>query len=122
MTEELLPHSIKQPIPAIFEAWDLLNRAVDAHLAGDTKSAEELFREADMPEVWHWVNPAWGPSPRDLALNVKVWHPVGDTRAVPKSARLTPRHPSLSVKAAVRARDGYRCRYCGIPVVGAEIR
>ena len=108
MTEELLPHSIKQPIPAIFEAWDLLNRAVDAHLAGDTKSAEELFREADMPEVWHWVNPAWGPSPRDLALNVKVWHAVGDTRAVPKSARraaasrMSPRHPRAPPRSSIR--------------------
>ena len=24
--------------------------------------AENLFRRASMPEVWHWTKPAWGPS------------------------------------------------------------
>jgi 5-methylcytosine-specific restriction endonuclease McrA len=75
-----------------------------------------------MPEVWHWVNPAWGPSRRDLALNVKVLKPNGDTQKLLKSERPVPRLATPKVKAAVRARDGYRCRYCGIPVVDADIR
>jgi hypothetical protein len=34
-----------------------------AHLNGDRRDADALFREANMAEVWHWTNPAQGPSP-----------------------------------------------------------
>lgn len=81
---EPLRHSIKEPIPAIFQAWELLSSAADAHLKGDRAAAEALFLKANLSEVWHWVNPAWGPSPRALRLNVKVWKPIGDTQTVPE--------------------------------------
>ena len=61
--------SIKEPIPAIFEAWELLSSAADAHLIGDHVAAEDLFRKANLSEVWHSTNPAWGPSPRMIGLN-----------------------------------------------------
>jgi 5-methylcytosine-specific restriction endonuclease McrA len=116
-----LRHSIKEPIPAIIRAWELLSRAADAHISGNHAAAEALFRDANLSEVWHWTNPAWGPSPHVIRLNVRVWKPDGDTRTVPKTER-DRRHPNPATEAAVLARDGYRCRYCGIPVVDASIR
>jgi 5-methylcytosine-specific restriction endonuclease McrA len=115
--------SIKEPIPVIFQAWELLSGAADAHLNGNPAAADALFRQASLPEVWNWTNPAW----EWPHLNVRVPKPDGDTRAVPemerdpvRDLRRDPR--AAAVRAAVLARDGYRCRYCGIPVVDADIR
>lgn len=119
---EPLRRCIKEPIPAIFQVWELLSKAADAHLHGDHAAAEVLFRNANLSDVWHWTNPAWGPSPRVISLNVRFWKPDGDTRMVPKAERDPQRAPAPVVKATVLARDGYRCRYCGIPVVDADIR
>lgn len=114
--------SIKEPIPAIFEAWALLSEAADAHLAGKTDRAEYLFRQANIPEVWYWTNPAWGRPD----LNIRIRKPTGDTHDVPKAERDLRRdirhRDATSIRAAVLARDGYRCRYCGIPVIDADIR
>lgn len=113
-----LRNCLKEPIAAIFQAWDLLSSAVDAHIHGDRTSAEALFRQADMPEVWNWVNPGW----IKPQLFVLVAKPDDDTVELPAVERHSSRNPSKAVKAAVLARDGYRCRYCGIPVVDANIR
>jgi hypothetical protein len=32
------------------------------------------------------------------------------------------RHPDASIRAELHVRDGYSCRFCGIPVIRAEIR
>jgi 5-methylcytosine-specific restriction endonuclease McrA len=113
-----MKRSIKEPIPEIFHTWDFLNQAVDAHLAGDGPRAEVLFRMADMRAVWEWVNPAWT-RPK---LNVVDFTPSDDTQTVPKDLRDPDRNIVLAIKTAVLQRDGYRCRYCGIPVVPAAIR
>lgn len=115
---EPLRHSIKEPIPAILEAWELLSSAVEAHLQGKQADADALFRQADLPEVWSWVNPAW----EKPEINVRVPKPDADTQWMPKAERDPVRNVRRAVKATVLARDGYRCRYCGIPVVDAEIR
>lgn len=120
MTSAVVPprHFIKQPIPAIYEVCELLSAAADAHLNGEREVAQALFCRADMREIWNWINPDW----EKPHLNVRNRRPEGDTQEIPKSMRDPVRHPPLHVKVAVLARDGYRCRYCGIPVIHADIR
>lgn len=110
--------SIREPIQPIFQAWADLNAAVDAHLAGNIAKADYHFRQADNRDVWHWVNPAW----EKPHLNVIDFNPVGDTVKLEKSRRHPVREFPPDIKAQLLARDGHRCRYCGIPVVSADIR
>lgn len=110
--------SIKAPIPEIDVMCRNLGLAVDAHLASRPEEADAYFRAADCPEVWGWVNPAWSRA----ELNVRVRKTEGDTRPVALALRDPLRHPDPVVRTEVLARDGHRCRYCGIPVVSADIR
>jgi len=113
-----MKRSIKEPIPEIFQSWDFMSQAVNAHLEGDRELAENFFRKAEIRAVWDWLNPGW--SRPDL--NVVVPRPEGDTQVVPKQLRDPDRNIVHAIRSAVLQRDGYRCRYCGIPVVHAEIR
>ena len=119
---------LKEPIPEIFEAWDAMSAAVDAHIAGDRNRAAQLFGEgangglkgANGLRIWHWLNPAWTLDVDDKK-HIMDAAPRGDTSWVPKECR-DRKYIRTDVKRAVLDRDGYRCRYCGIPVVDAEIR
>ena len=110
--------SIREPIPEIFEAWYLLSAAADAHLHGQYAAARALFARANMPEVYDW---AWADWQRP-SLNIRVPKPENDTVWISKADRDPVRAPTKAMKQQVLARDGYCCRYCGIPVIDADIR
>ena len=113
-----MKHCIKDPVPALFAARDNLATAVDAHLSGDVETARRKFKAADTLAVFFWLNPCW----YDVEKNVVLAHPAGDTFVVPKEQRDRDRTIAAAVKAKVLARDGRRCRYCGLPVIAAGIR
>ena len=71
-----------------------------------------------MTAVWEWLNPGW----TRIDLNVVVPAPPEDTQTISKDLRDPDRNIAPAIKSAVLQRDGYRCRYCGIPVVYADIR
>lgn len=110
--------SIKEPIPAIFDMCNSLSAAVDAHLAGDMVAAAKLFLAADCPMVWEWG----GPSSYYVSKNVRVKNPEGDICRLPSRNRSAADKPDPDMQATLLRRDGYRCRYCGIPVVSAGVR
>lgn len=114
----LTKRSIKYPIYEIWAAWSALSQAADAHIAGDHEAAERLFRKSDCKSVWGWLNPAWV----DVDKNVIDWKPENDTKWVNKTERDPFRTIPSHVKKDVLNRDGYQCRYCGLPVISADIR
>ncbi len=105
-----------------------MSAAVDAHIKGDWELASQLFgkegkrKGANGLRIWHWLNPGWTLDVDD-GKHIVDSRPLNDTKPVPKEERdgKSSNMPA-SVKQAVLNRDGYRCRYCGIPVVDAEIR
>lgn len=109
---------LKEPTKELWDAWDALSEAVDAHLSGQTTLADRLFRNANTRPVWDWINPLW----TRPFLSVVCRKPPNDTILLPKDQRDPQRDPTPSTKNAVLKRDGYCCRYCGAPVVDAKIR
>lgn len=109
---------IKEPIPELYDAYGALQNAIDAHLAGGISEAAEHFKLANCPVVWTWLNTAWV----GVTQHVVTLRPLGDTRKIPSAERDPDRNIAKNVKQMVLARDGYRCRYCSLPVVHADIR
>ena len=110
---------IREPIPEVYTAIDTLAAAVDAHFAGDTQGAEDLFRAANCPRTREWLFTTWT-TPK---ANVIFQKPEGDAPIIPKAER-DPAGQIVrpALRRQVLARDGHRCRYCGLPVVDAEVR
>lgn len=118
VTDETPRLCIRAPIPEIFEAYYLLSAAADAHLHGQSAAAEALFARANIPAVYDW---AWADWQRP-SLNIRIPKPENDTVKLPKTELDPVRTPTKATKRAVLERDGYCCRYCGIPVIDADIR
>lgn len=115
----LLRRCIKEPIPEIFKAAELLRGAVDAHLAGNTTSAAYLFRAANMPIVREWTESIWGLGWKALIQPQTI---EGAPAHLSKEDRHPVRMPSRAGEAEIISRDGYHCRFCGIPVIHKRIR
>ena len=113
-----LKSCLREPIPEIWEASRCLDDAVSAHLAGNRAVADELIRRADIPAITDWTESLWGPGgPWTRPLTVQ--NPLA---FVPKDQSTKVRMPGKAEIAALLKRDGFHCRFCGIPVVRAETR
>jgi len=104
---------LRLPVPEIQVAASLLDEAATAHLNGDRARVRDLIAAANMPAVRDWTESLWGAkSPyapkfrKDAARQVKVKE----------------RMPSPFMQSQLHKRDGYRCRYCGAPVIRKVIR
>ena len=109
---------LRDPIPEIWEAARSLDAAVSAHLEGNRILADELIRKADVPAITEWTESLWGkggPWSRPLAVEKPF-------AFVAKEKRLEERMPTAAEKRLLLARDGFHCRFCGIPLVRAETR
>lgn len=115
---------MREPIEEIFLAAELLNRATDAHLAGDRIEAEALITRADIPAIRAWQESLWG----SKAANPDQWqfHRYRAIANAPpmlaRDERLPQRMPSSADRAALIKRYGRNCCFCGIPVIRAEVR
>ena len=109
----------RDPIPEIFEAAELLDQAVDAHLAGRHSNAAKLIFQADMQSVWDWTESIWGKESEEIHRRRMV---EDAPKTLDKSERDPKRKPSKQDERALIERDGYQCRFCGIPVIRSEVR
>ncbi len=115
---------MREPIPDLWDVAFLLDRAVDAHLAGARGRAGLLLREANRPAVREWTESLWG----SAKANPKQWQ-YRRVRTVaksppylPRAERVQERKPSAAERAAIIARYGRYCVFCGVPLVRAEVR
>lgn len=104
-------------IAEIQEAASLLDAAATAHLAGRRSEAEDLIKRANIEAIRKWTESIWGKK------SPYVQHRfIPGISAVLKSERAEARMPSAAEMRALHLRDGYHCRFCGIPVIRKEIR
>lgn len=109
--------AISDPIPQVANAARYLDAAVSAHLYGKFYVAEELIRLADMPEIRKWTKAIWANSSLHLRTPITQERPT-----LSKERRTKLRMPTLAEKGQIHLRDGYHCRFCGMPVIRPEIR
>ena len=112
----MLKHWLVDPIPEIALAAEHLDMAVTAHLNGDFAEAERRIRLADIPAISDWTEALWG---RSHALAKRS---VRSSSSLPKHERVKARKPRASEIRLLLDRDGFHCRFCGIPVIRSEIR
>ncbi len=109
-----LKRCFRAPIPELFDVARYLDAAVSAHLAGHASVAAELFSLANNGEVRAWLESIWGKDSEYVRVE----------KLPPKdvSERVEARMPTQIQIDELHKRDGYHCRFCGIPVVRAEVR
>jgi hypothetical protein len=106
---------LRDPIPEIAEAARYLDEGVSAHLNKNIALADELIRQANMPAIRAWSESIWGKNTGFLPKS-------GGAGSIQKQLRAKERMPTPVQKAELLLRDGYHCRFCGIPVIRTEIR
>ncbi len=108
----------REPIDEIDQAAQLLNDAVSAHLEGKFALAANLIRRADIPAIRDWTESLWGREHPYQMYRAVLSAPPG----LCKEMRVKVRMPTAAEKADLLRRDGYHCRFCGIPVIRQTIR
>lgn len=109
---------LREPIKEIFEAAVLLGEAMEASRAGNRALAIKCIESANMPMVRDWTESIWGKqTPYVRPANVENLPPL-----VISEGRVVARMPDISQQRILLDRDGYCCRYCGIPLIRKEVR
>lgn len=107
------------PIDEIYFAQGLLDAAAEAHLEGEASLVAKLLVKADLQAIGDWTQSIWG-----WGANKERVVRFREVPGLPP--RLPGKHPvrmpPISVRRAMIERDGWHCRFCGIPLVGKEAR
>ncbi len=114
-----LRRSLTTPIPQIFVAAARLAEAARFHEMGDRAATEACLKLADCDEVRAYTEAAWGKGAAARYGFLKLAD-APPYLAVPD--RPMPRMPDAAARRLVIARDGYHCRFCGIPVIDPAVR
>lgn len=112
---------LRAPIPELFECAWLLDLAVGAHLNGDRALVVQLLETTNSQTVRDYVESLWGAQALwPEQVHYKRLRPVPGLPERRKGVK--DRTPDRQTKRALAARDGFQCRYCGIPVIPADVR
>lgn len=109
-----LRRCFREPIPELGNVARYMDAAVSAHNAGYRQDAERLFQLANCDRARAWLESVWG--------KASPYVTVTKLPPVELLARVENRMPTREQVRLLHARDGYHCRFCGLPVVRAEIR
>ena len=78
-----------EPEPKIFEAAQMLDHAVTAHLEGQTEVARDLFVRTNLPEIRNWTEKLWDvEAPNGFGFFRKVPNQPRSLLSQPKAACL----------------------------------
>ncbi len=112
-------HCLREPIPEIFESARLLGAALNSHLEGDSAAAARHFIAANTPVVRDWAKSIMGKHRQDILQKRTVSNapPI-----LPKDKRVAARMPDSGERKALVAKFGYRCCFCGIPLIRKQVR
>lgn len=115
---------LRPAVSEIFDAADLIDRAANAHLAGQPHLASELIAAADLHAIREWIESLWG-SVRDNP-DQPQYHRFRQMN--PEPVKICPelrdpvRMPNSGERLAIIERFGWNCAYCGIPLVHPNAR
>lgn len=113
-----LRRCLRDPIGDIAFAAQLLDEAVTAHLSGQRSRAAALISRSNLPSIREWTDSLWGkasPYVKPCEVANAPPHLAGDQQ-VPV------RMPRVAEQKRLQARDGFHCRFCGIPLITKEVR
>jgi hypothetical protein len=109
---------LRTPIPEITVAAQYLDEAVSAHFSNQTRVAERLIDLANLPAIREWTESLWGKA----SPYVQYRSVVGAPSILEGAQYERLRMPSSALQQLLHLRDGYHCRFCGIPVARKQIR
>lgn len=109
----------REPIQLIRDAAEILSEAVVAHLAADARRAASLIREADLAAIGEWTASIWGKGNSQIVRYRTVPNAPPN---LPSHKRAKPAYPPANMKRQLLERDGFNCRFCGIPVIDPVVR
>lgn len=115
---------MREPIPELAKAAADIERALDAHLAGNRALAEALLRDTNSPVIREWTESLWGSAKAnpDQWRYRRVRKVNGAPPHLPKAARIPCRAPSSAEQALIIAHYGRYCVFCGVPVIRSQVR
>jgi hypothetical protein len=113
---------LRNAIPEIEDAARYLDDAVSAHISNQPQLAGELIAQANNPAMRKAIG-EWADSLRGPKSPYNQHRPVpGAPPKLNRAECLKPRMPSEEDKLRLIRRDGFHCRFCGIPVLRKEVR
>lgn len=119
------------PIPELYIAADLLQKAAEAFIASDMTTAAKLIAEADADPVlmespiFDWSETLfYGKNLSNGKTICPDYRAKLLARVADSQKPIALKNVSTSIPARVQSqviqRDGYFCRYCGVPVIDAK--
>ena len=105
-----------EPIPEFDLAAKLLDGAAEALLQGNLELAAQLTAQSDFDEIREQAIRIVG------KLSDEVHRQTKRPKTLPKEFRDPTRMPAQLRQYSIFARDGWRCRFCGVKVVSKKAR
>lgn len=121
-TDGLPRKCLRLPIPEIFEAAMLLDRAVAHHMAGNSNEAARLIRQTDRDDIRNFTESLWGSKKANPDQPTYIrWRPVSGLPEPANEDLDKKRKPNRSDEKVIVAHWGRHCAYCGVPLIRSAV-